>query len=143
MSGESTGSLKQFVVTADIASATDVTSTDSVALVTFKPDMLHTGAYKTVDTIPALTSKVVVKGFTRQVYPQNLAFHKNAFALCMVPLQMPDGVWGARESEDGISIRVVKGYDIDEDVETVRLDILYGVKTIYEELAVRIWGQAA
>jgi len=142
MSGESTGNLRQFRVTADIATATDVTSTDSVALVTFSPAMIHTGPYKTVNTIPALTSKVVVKGFTRQVYPQNLAFHKNAFALCMVPMQMPDGVWGARETEDGISIRVVKDYSIDEDVETIRMDILYGVKEIYPELAVRIYGAA-
>lgn len=140
MSGESTGSLRQFVVTTNIASATDVTSTDSVALVEFEPHMLHTGPYKTVDTIPQLTADVVVRGFTKRQYPQNLAFHRNAFALVMVPLEMPMGVWGARETEDGISIRIVKDYDIDGDIETIRMDILYGVKTIYPELACRIYG---
>ena len=142
MSGESTGALRQFVVTTDIATATDVTSTDSVVMVEFSPHMIHTGPYKTVDTIPALTADVTVRGYTKRQYPQNLAFHRNAFALVMVPLHMPDGVWGARITEDGFSIRIVKDYDIDQDVETCRLDILYGVKSIYpEELACRIYGQ--
>ena len=141
MSGESTGSLRQFVVTTNIATATDVTSTDSVVMVEFSPHMIHTGPYKTVDTIPQLTADVVVRGYTKKQYPQNLAFHRNAFALAMVPLHMPDGVWGARITEDGFSIRIVKDYDIDADVETCRLDILYGVKSIYpEELACRIYG---
>lgn len=141
MSGESTGNLRQFVVTTDIAAATDVTSTDSVVMVEFSPHMIHTGPYKTVDTIPQLTADVVVRGYTKRQYPQNLAFHRNAFALAMVPLHMPDGVWGARITEDGFSMRIVKDYDIDADVETCRLDILYGVKSIYpEELACRIYG---
>jgi hypothetical protein len=55
---------------------------------------------------------------------------------------MPANVWGARETDQdaGISIRVVKQYDIDADEEIIRLDILYGVKTLYPELAVRLWG---
>jgi len=143
MSGESTGNLRQFVVTTDIATATDVTSTDSVVMVEFYPAMVHTGPYKTVDTIPALTADVVVRGYTKKQYPQNLAFHRNAFALVMVPLEMPDGVWGAGVTEDGFSIRIIKDYNIDSDVETCRLDILYGVKTIYPELACRIYGAGA
>ena len=143
MSGESTGSLRQFVITTDIATATEVTSTDSRVTFEFKPEMLNTGPYKTVTTIPAHEANVVVRGYTNKNYPQNLAFHRNAFALAMVPLEMPDGVWGDRVTEDGFSIRAVKAYDIDEDVETIRLDILYGVKTIYPEMACRIYGQGA
>jgi len=138
MSGESTGSLRQFVVTTAAYMSTVSTAVDTP--IPFYPDMIHTGPYKTVDTIPALGALVTVYGGTGEPYPQNLAFHKNAFALVMVPLEMPDGVWGARETEDGISIRVVKDYGIDADVETIRLDILYGVKTIYPELACRIYG---
>ena len=69
-------------------------------------------------------------------------FHPNAFALVTVPMEMPANVWGARETDAdaGISIRVVKQYDIDADEEIIRLDILYGVKTLYPELAVRLWG---
>lgn len=142
MSGESTGALRQFVVTSDVTKiATDCTQND--VLVYFQPDMIHTGPYKTVDTIPQLSAKIWVVGDPWCVYPQNLAFHKNAFALVMVPLEKPDGQWSAVETEDGYSIRVVKDYDIDVDSEIIRLDILYGVKTIYPELAVRVMGAEA
>ena len=55
---------------------------------------------------------------------------------------MPANVWGARETdqEAGTSIRVVKQYDIDADEEIIRMDILYGTKTLYPELATRLWG---
>jgi hypothetical protein len=139
MSGESTGSLRMFVATSDACSITVSTAEDSVS-VSIYPEMIHTGPYKTVDTIPQLEAAVQIIGVPNEPYPQNLAFHKNAFALVMVPLEMPDGVWGARETENGISIRVVKDYEINQDMEQIRLDILYGVKTIYPELAVRIMG---
>jgi hypothetical protein len=141
MSGESTGALRQFVVTAHAVPT--VSTTDLDTKVYFQPDMIATGPYKTVDTIPQLEAEVTVTGGGGDSYPQNLAFHQNAFALCMVPLVKPDGQWAASETEDGISIRVVKDYDIDNDIETIRLDILYGVKTIYPELACRIMGAEA
>ena len=102
--------------------------------------MLHTGPYKTVDTIPQLGAAVKVYGNSNRPHPQNLAFHKNAFALCMVPLVKPDGAWGASVSEEGYSVRVVKDYNIETDQEIIRMDILYGVTTIYPELACRIFG---
>ncbi len=59
----------------------------------------------------------------------------------MVPLPKPDGVsFSAVASDSGFSIRVVKQYDIDLDDDVIRLDVLYGVKTLYPELACRIWG---
>ena len=39
-----------------------------------------------------------------------------------------------------VSIRILKDYDIDNDEEICRMDILYGVKTLYPELATRIYG---
>lgn len=142
MSGESTGALRSFVVTADAYSATASTIEDSVK-VYFQPDMISTGPYKTVDTIPALGAAVQICGFPAKNYPQNLAFHKNAFALVMVPITPPDSGWSATETEDGISITVCKDFNIDTYTETIRLDILYGWKTIYPELAVRIMGAQA
>ena len=142
MSGESTGSLRQFVVTSDVpVCTTQCTYVD--AAVYFYPDMISTGPYKTVDTVPALGAKIWVDGGPDRSYPQNLAFHRNAFALVMVPIEKPDDVWGATETEDGVSITLVKAFDIDQYKETIRLDILYGVKTIYPELACRIMGAEA
>jgi hypothetical protein len=102
--------------------------------------MIDTGPYATVDTLPAGAAAVTIVGTQGQQYPQNLAFHKNAFALVTVPLEMPEGIWGARETYNGLSIRLVKQYDIDTDDEVCRLDLLYGVKTLYPEMACRIWG---
>ena len=54
---------------------------------------------------------------------------------------MPDGAaFKAREEHRGISIRVVKDYDITNDTDIIRLDILYGVKAIYPDLATRLVG---
>lgn len=139
MSGQSTGTLRQFVVTADASVAG--TTTASLATVYVQPDMISTGPYKTVDTIPAAGALITMTGYETEPYPVNLAFHKNAFALVMVPLEMPDGaVWGSTASDSGFSIRIIKSYDINTDDDIIRMDVLYGVKTLYPELACRIRG---
>jgi hypothetical protein len=54
---------------------------------------------------------------------------------------MPDGVnFKARETHKGLSMRVIKDYDITNDTEIIRLDVLYGVDAIYPDLAARLWG---
>ncbi len=138
MSGLSTGNLHQWVVRTDTA---DVSADMTIPIA---PTIAYTGssAYDNVDALPLTTAALTFKGTESTAYPQNLVFHPNAFALVTVPLEMPSNVWGARETdpEAGLSIRVVKQYDIDADEEIIRLDILYGVKTLYPELAVRLWG---
>jgi hypothetical protein len=144
MSGDSTGSLRQFVVTADVSCGSAGTTTEVPLTVYISPEIRDTGPYKTVDTLPADGAAVDIIGHEEEPYPQSLAFHKNAFALIFVPLEMPDGAaFKARETDpdSGLSIRVIKDYDIDVDDEVIRLDILYGVKTLYPELACRIWGK--
>lgn len=138
MSGASTGVLKQFVVTADN------TDTGADMTIAFSPAIVYgaTNAYSNVNALPLNHAAVTFVGSNSTAYPQNLLFHPNAFALVTVPIEMPANVWGARESDPdaGVSIRVVKQYDIDADEEIIRLDVLYGVKTLYQELAVRLWG---
>ena len=52
---------------------------------------------------------------------------------------MPKGVdWGAREVFDGISLRIVRDYDINNDRLPTRVDILYGYKTLRPQLACRL-----
>jgi hypothetical protein len=142
MSGESTGSLRQFVVTAGVSAiGTDTASANNIKTVHISPIIKDTGPYKTVSTVPAGGSLAFFWEAPGASIPQNLAFHRNAFALCMVPLEKPDGVsFSSTVSDSGYSIRIVKDYDIDSDTEVIRLDILYGVKTIYPEMAVRITG---
>jgi hypothetical protein len=144
VSGLSTGSLRQFVVTANASCiATETTSANNVT-VYISPEIIDTGAYKTVNQAPAAGAKVTIVGSASATIPKNLAFQKNAFALVVVPLEMPQGVWGARATnkKTGLSIRVLKDYDVDTDEEICRMDILYGVKCLRPELACRISGAA-
>ena len=131
--------LQQFVVTADADSGA---STGPAAL-TISPPIITSGPYQTVSAAPADNAAITVLGTASTAYPQNLTFHKNAFALVTVPLEMPDGAaWKERATseDDGLSLRIVKDYDIDSDDDVIRVDILYGWKAIYPDLAARLWG---
>jgi hypothetical protein len=133
--GESTGELRQFVVTAD------GTSTGGALTLSISPEIIATGAYATVDSLPADNAALSFVGTEDTQYPINLAFHKDCFTLAMRPLEIPSSVsWGARESYEGLSVRVIKAYDIDEDQEILRFDVLYGVLAQYPELGCRIVG---
>ena len=138
MSGSSTGVLRRFTVTED------ATSSGGAITIKLSPSIVYgaTDPYTTVSAYPLEDAALTFIGTESTAYPQNLVFHPNAFALVTVPIEMPANVWGARETDQdaGLSIRVVKQYDIDADEEIIRLDILYGVKTLYPELACRLWG---
>jgi len=134
VSGDDLGFLKQMVNLNDETSASgDLTIDLGFAL-------YASGAYKTVSALPLAEAAITPVGTESTAYAQNLVFHPNAFALVVMPLAMPAGVWGARETYNNVSIRVVKDYDISADEEIIRLDVLYGVKTLYPELACRIIG---
>lgn len=100
------------------------------------------GAFQNVSAIPIDGTTTIAKvGTGGTGYRQNMVFHKNAFALVMVPMELPDGVANAtRKSKDGISVRLVPYYDGTNDVNKWRFDVLYGVKTIDPRLATRISG---
>ncbi len=72
----------------------------------------------------------------------NLAFHPMAFAFVTRPLLNPNGqgVESYVTSFNGISLRVTRGYDQKYKKSTYSMDVLYGFKTIYPELALRILG---
>jgi len=72
---------------------------------------------------------------------QNIAFTRDAFGLVMVPMEIPQGVdFAARETYRNISMRVIRAYDINNDVFPTRIDILYGTTVYYDELACRLGG---
>lgn len=128
-----TGNLQQFTVLADA----DAGATTGPATISISPAIITSGPFQTVTAAPADDAVITVTAS----HDANLAFHKNALGLVMCPLEMPDGAaFKARESKNGFSIRVVKDYDIANDVDIIRLDILYGVKAIYPELACVLLG---
>ena len=136
-SRETTAQLQEFVVTAQIS---DTAGAKTIAI---SPSIVTSGAYQNVNAAPADDALITVKGTASTAYPQNMAFHKDAFTLGSADLPLPGGVDMASRASDsasGLSIRLVRQYDIREDVFPCRLDVLYGVKSIYPELACRVWG---
>lgn len=71
---------------------------------------------------------------------QNLVFHKNAFAFVTRPLCAPAGVESYTTTYNGITLRVCRGYDMKYKKDMLSMDVLYGFKTLYPELAVRVLG---
>lgn len=127
-----TGVLQQFVVTADYAGGAGTMS--------ISPAIYTSGGRQNVVAAGIANGVAVAKvGAANGVYKPSLAFHSDAFAFATADLVMPQGVdFAAREVMDGISMRVVRQYDINNDKFPTRLDVLYGYKTIRPELACRI-----
>lgn len=115
---------KTYVVTEDSAQATS----NAIAGVKVYPALPATANDADVETIGSHTA--------------NLAFHPMAFAYVTRPLANPDGQGVASyvTSFNGISLRVTKGYDQKYKRSIYSMDVLYGFKTVYPELAVRVLG---
>lgn len=132
----STGIMKQFVVTADAAATT----------LTISPPLVATGAKQNASNVVATGKKVYKRESDRSTaigasadYTTSLAFHKNAFTFVTADLIMPSGVdFAARQRADGISMRVVRQYDINNDSFPCRIDVFYGYKAIRPQLACRL-----
>ena len=133
---ESTGSLQQFVATADAtAVAGAYTVNVSPAIYT------SSNALATVDSFPQSGATVTFLGAASTQYPQNLVYHRDAIAFATADLLMPQGVdMASRQVHNGISMRVVRQYDINNDRMPCRIDVLYGYSVIRPQMAVRLWG---
>mgnify|MGYP003653185437 FL=1 len=131
--------LKEFVVTADANSG----ASTGPATITISPAMIISGAHQNASAVPANNAAITLKGTGAGLYPMNMMFTKNAFALVSVPLVSPPGaVDVSRQSYKGTNVRVIPVYDGTNDKSTWRLDVLYGVKCIDERQAVRVSGTA-
>lgn len=142
---QSTGQLMQFTVTEDFDS-----NSSGEGTINFTPAMYSTGQYQNVNSLPQASAAISVFTESLAAYggiiaPQNLVFHRDAFVLGCADLVIPDSAVGSRASdpESGLSIRMIKDYDINNDREITRLDILYGWKCVYPEFACRVVGQPA
>ena len=125
----STGILQQFVV------VTAGTTTQVVS-----PTPITSGAKQNITIVGAGASKTVIfLGTASGSDNTGLLYHKDAFTFATADLLMPKGVdMAAREVQDGISMRLVRQYDINNDNMPCRLDVLYGYKAIRPQLAVRL-----
>jgi hypothetical protein len=134
---QSTGSLQQFVVTADlnISSTTTGTLTVSPAMYT------SANALATINAFPASGAALTFLGGSATSYPQNLIYHKDAITFATADLLLPQGVdMASRQVHNGISMRIVRQYDINNDRLPCRIDVLYGFSAIRPQMACRLWG---
>ena len=124
----STGVLQQFVIG---SGATTTSFPISPAIVT-------SGATQNVSGSPADNAAITFAGTASTAVQTSLLFQKEAFAFATADLVMPQGVdFAAREVMDGLSMRIVRAYDINNDKFPCRLDVLYGYKTLRAQLACR------
>ena len=133
---ESTGSLFQFVALADVTLDGSGAGTITVA-----PMYSAAHPLATITTLPVNGSSVTFLGAASTTYPQNIAYHKDAFTLATADLILPQGVdMASRANHNGISMRIVRQYDINNDRMPCRVDVLYGYAAIRPQLACRVWG---
>ncbi len=134
---QSTGSLQQFTVTADVSVSSGTTATLSVS------PAIYTSAHAlaTVNSFPASSAALTFLGGSNAQYAQNLVYHKDAITFATADLLLPQGVdMASRQVHNGISMRIVRQYDINNDRMPCRIDVLYGYKVIRPAMACRLWG---
>lgn len=134
-----TGRLKQFVI------VDPVTVSGTTATITIYPGITTTGAYKTCSASPADSAPIytTTNGGCVANHTMNVAFHRDTFVFVPLPMDKPKSCnWTAQQTDadTGISILLTGDYDITNSRENVRLDILWGIKTIRPEMACRCLG---
>jgi len=130
LTGLTQGVLRQFVVTANVASG--ATSIPIYPAIVPAP-----AAFNTVTASPANGATISLVMAAGSSYRQNLAFYPEAFTLATADLVMPTQgvVESARAEFDGVAMRMITAYDVMSDNLVTRLDVLYGFAAIRPEWA--------
>jgi hypothetical protein len=129
----STGIVQQFVVTEDYAGG--------AGALKFAPAIYTSGGRQNVTAAGMADTKAITKvgAAANETLIQSLAFHKDAFAFVTADLPLPEGVdWARREVVDGISLSLVRDFNISDRTFPCRIDILYGYKAVRPQLAARL-----
>lgn len=134
---QSTGRLKDFVVTANVDS-----SGAGAATIPFSPAMQSTGVFANCSALPADGAAVTVFGhastYASKVSPTGLIYDKDFAALVVVDLHKPKGAVAIGNKEHGIALRFLTFYEGRTDMEASRIDIAFGYSPIRQELACRV-----
>lgn len=127
--------LQQFVVTATVS------DTSGAMAIGISPAIVTSGAFQNVSAGPADNADITVAAATGVATPLSVAFHPDAFVAGFAELDVPGGVdMAARETDPdtGVSVRIVRQYDVVSDRWITRFDTLFGANTLYEQLACRV-----
>ena len=122
-------------------SLNDAELLDEVAMLFLAGHETSASALATVDTFPQSSAAITFLGAASTQFPQNLVYHKDAITFATADLLLPQGVdMASRQVHNGISMRIVRQYDINNDRLPCRIDVLYGYGVIRPQMACRIWG---
>jgi len=131
----STGQLANFVVTADA-----LVGATSIAI---SPAIVTSGAFQNVTASPTTAQPYVIQGAASTSYATNIAYHKDAFTLAMVPMFAPPSGKGnvsvSQQTEDGMTVKVTEYYDPVNDSMGMRFDVLFGWAATYPELSTKFY----
>lgn len=134
---QTTGQLRQFVVTAAVA--TNGTSI-SIYPAIVPPVGGNQVQYQTVDSSPANGAAITLATPASGMFRKNIAYTPEAITMATADLVLPQQgiVEGARESFDNISMRMITDYTVGTDQLITRLDVLYGYLYVRPEWSVII-----
>jgi hypothetical protein len=131
----STGQAANFVVTADVA--------QGATSIPISPAIVTSGAFQNVTASPTTAQPYVILGAASTSYSTNVAYHKDAFTLAMVPMFAPPSGKGnvsvSQQTEDGMTVKVTEYYDPINDTMGMRFDVLFGWAATYPELSVKYY----
>lgn len=135
---------RNFLQTFVVNAAYTLDGTDTINI---SPPIITSGPHQTVElSTGAFASNALVNfGAASTGYEQNLVYHKNAYGLAFVPLELMPGAFGqtrVTSKKTGISIRIWPVADGINNVSAWRLDVLYGRKVLDPRLATRLSGTA-
>ena len=128
--------VKQFVV---LSTVTADGTGDAVVTVFPKIYFGATGR-KNISAAPTLNDVVTIAGTASVGYECGLAYHKDAFTFATADLVLPSGAEGSRSQYDGFSLRIVKDYDITNDKNPCRIDVMYAFTATEGTHSVRVAG---
>lgn len=92
-----------------------------------------------ISGLPANDTALTFVGAASTGYKQNIAMHKSAFKMVTAPLYAPKGVdLVATQTVDGVTVNLVRDFDVKTREVITRLDILYAFDPVRPEWAVRV-----
>lgn len=132
---QDTGRLRQFVVTANVATTGTVIPIYPAII---PPVGANPAQYQTVTASPANAAQMRLVGPANTQYIKNFAFVPDAVTLATADLVLPRNVEAARAEYDGVALRMLTQYLSGTDQEITRLDVLYGYLFIRPEWCVAV-----
>lgn len=138
ITGDTLPWLREFAVRDD-----ETADASGNAVITISPPIITSGAYKTCNAAAVNDANIVVKGSVNTGYSQNLVFHPDAITLATPKMAKPQGAaWCETRNYNGLNLRLTQGFDMTNDVQQWRFDMLYALKAHQPWLSTRVSGAA-